>query len=554
MTVSLLVLASCSLSYAQQPTIDRSTAFEEPEDGATRLLMMKNGNTLFFHFTPKKGINVTVYDEKHHAKAAVRNSLKLAKNKYIKVSQLAGLYEINGQAVAFIRQRVDRHPGLYRLCFDNKTGKLVDEVLVADFPKGDQETQTNFHVRKDPNSEYYAIALYNNLAEERGKRIQIIHYAPDHKEINKAYYESPAGTFKNVNFQDMYVNRDEFVFVTGYTFNNRGGDEKGSSLMISRLMKGSPAFQYSPLDYTRSYQSTTVAMKYNSNNHLLYMATSISAKSVNKEATMHRDGKMGSYVLEMTLIDPASLKVQDHFFVNHPDLDKYAQKHLKYKKPYYGAIQNFNINPDNTISFLYEEMDIIEHSYSYTTGGANGAPASYHTTTTYSTRLGEIGITQTDQKGKELNSYAIPKRQYADAVLDMWYQHQRPHYDWTFRGKKLAGYHNNISGFFSYDYIFAHNTGFAIYNDYADNVESEDENYRKKKRMKFISDANTIYAFYDGKNITKGYLFGEPDNNNISRFCQLEMNTRTDDSGSFATMMIERTGRKKKAYIVWVKL
>jgi hypothetical protein len=570
----LFVMASL-ITYAQKPTVDRSPAFEEPENGASRLLLMKNGNTLFFHFTPKKGIDVTVYDTKHHAKAVVNNQVKSWKPKAMKTAELEGLYEINGQAVVFIQQIVEKRPCLYRLSFDSKSGKLVEEKLVANLERMSMGkgyammfggvAKPDFYVRKDPNSEYYAVAVFNSFAHESGERIQIIHYAPNHKEISKAYYESPKGTYKYLNFQDMYVNKDEFVFVTTFAFNTRSSGGKDSRILISRLMKGAKEFEYNLLDYTDDYRDIDVAIKYNSNNNLLYMGTSISAKSVDKDETMHRDGKAGKFVLEMNIIDPVALKVKEHFMVNHPDLNEYAKMHLRYKKPYYGAIQDFRINSDNTISLLFEEIDIIVHTHNSmpvgglsTVGPSNGGGvvmhSSYSSTTTYTTRLGEIGIAQIDQSGKEISSYAIPKRQYADAKLDMWYQFQRPFYDWTFRGKKFANNYNNIAGFFSYDYVFANNTGYVLYNDYVGNVESDDENYRKKKKMRYISDANTIYAVYDGKEVTKGYLFGEPSSRKESRFCQLEMNTHSEDGKSFATMMIEKQGRDKQAYIVWVTM
>lgn len=81
----------------------------------------------------------------------------------------------------------------------------------------------------------------------------------------------------------------------------------------------------------------------------------------------------------------------------------------------------------------------------------------------------------------------------------MWYQFRRPHYDWTFRGSKFSSNYNNIGGFFSYNYILANKRGYVVYNDFIDNVESDDEDYRKIKKMRSISDANTIYAIYDAE-------------------------------------------------------
>lgn len=547
------------------PTIERSTAFEEPELGASRLLLMKNGNTLFFNFTPKKGIDVTVYNTKHRAKSVVNNTIQSWKQKAMKRASLRGLYEMNGQAVVFIQQVVKKKPCLYRFIFDANLGKLVSERVISDLPRLGMGTGyavffggvaiPDFYVRKDPNSEYYAIAVFNSFAHDRNQRIQVIHYSPDHKEINKAFYNSPDGVYKYLNFLDMYINRDEFVFITAYAYNTRSSGGKDSRIVISRLMNGSKEFQYNLLDHTDDFKNVDVAMKYSSTEKQVYMLASVDAKSANREATMHKGGVGGRYVLQMNVIDPVELKVKTNYFVEHPQLDEYVKEHLKYKKPYYGVIQDFNLNDDHTVSLMFEELDIIEHRTNNYTGpggvGGGGVNTGVVGSVWYSTRLGEIGLTRFDASGKEVSSYAIAKAQEAKTRLDILNINQRPQSNWSFRGKGSS--YSDISGFFSYDYLFANNNGYVIYNDYSRNAESDDENYRSKKKMVRISNANTMCAVYDGTRVTNTYLFGDPGKKDESRFSQMEMNTHSEDGKSYATMMIERKGRDKSAYIVWVK-
>ncbi|UCJ09898.1 hypothetical protein KTO58_12080 [Chitinophaga pendula] len=71
--------------------------------------------------------------------------------------------------------------------------------------------------------------------------------------------------------------------------------------------------------------------------------------------------------------------------------------------------------------------------------------------------------------------------------------------------------------------------------------------------MNYVSRTNTICAIYDGKEITKTYLYGEPKGNE-SRFTQMEMISKDESGKSFATMMIERSGGRKQAYIVWINV
>lgn len=539
-------------------TVDRSTAFEEPESGASRLLLMKNGNTLFFTFTPKKGINVTVFDERHRARPVMNSRVGSWKNKLMSRAQLEGLYEINGQAVAFLQVAIKKRPCLFRFVFDGKSGKLVEEKLIADLPKvtwgqgyaiafGGMKIPS-FDLRKDPNSEYYAIAMLNSKAHETEERIRVMHFNPQHEVISDANLNTPNGNYKYINLADMYVNGEKSVFLATFAYNTRSSGGKDSRFAVGTLTKGAKAFQSKLLDHTDDLKMRDVALKYNNDNSSVYLLTTIYAKSTRQEPIMSRS-KSDKFALMMNVIDPENLNVKQHYFVTHPMLDKYAQRHLGYKNKYQGVIQDFNLNNDGTIHLLMEELDIITHT-SMSTGNVGGnGPMTTSSRTYYTTRLGEIGVAQLGADGKEINSYAIAKAQETRVILDIFDLNKRNQSSWNFRGKSSFG---NLSGFYSYDFFNANNKNYLIYNDYAENKEKEDENYKRKKKVNFVSKTNTICAIYDGKNIAKSYLFGDPGNKNESRFCQMEMMTKKEDGKSFATMMIERKGRDKKAYIVWV--
>ncbi|WP_349318298.1 hypothetical protein [Chitinophaga sp. MM2321] len=577
----LTLAALCSLLllpvllFAQSPKVERSKPFDEPEFGASRLLMLKNGNTLFFNFTRKEGINVVVYDKKHHAKPTAHILGKEWSPRLMDDSYLKGLYEINGNAVIFLEQAERHKPSLFRLIVDGKTGKLLKEEKIAELPKVSMGAAygmffkalsiPDFYVRKDPQSDYYAVGVFNSLSHDRDERIEVIHYNPDHSELNRAYYESPEGTYKYLRFLDMYVNRDEFVFITNYAYNTRSSGGKDARVLISRLLKGTKTFEYNFLDYTDDYRDVEVAMKYDSLRKKLYMLSSVSSKSVKQDYTMTRSGinsskngtlgvafnNTGEYLsLQMAIVDPAALQVTNKYFIDHPDLSTYAREHLKYKKPYYGVIQDFRLNPDTSVTLMYEELKIIYNKSSSYKTGAGGTAGGL---TSIRTRLGDIGVDRIDPAGKEIASYAVAKSQEAETQLDLLHINRRPMANWTYRKKTFwSNNRSDISSYFSYDYFNVDNKEMVIYNDYVRNIEDEDENYRGKKKLRYISDANTVCAIYDGTKVNKTYLFGDPGDENESRFCALEMNTRSEDGKSFATMMIERKGKNKNAYIVWV--
>ena len=563
MLKSILLACLCSLLlpvvlHAQSPEVVRSKPFDEPEDGASRLLLMKNGNTLFFHFTRKKGVEVVAYNNKHQDAPLERNRVKSWRQKRMRYAALKGLFEMNGQAVVFLMQYTAKKPLLYRFIFDGNTGKLVKEEVIGELPRVGlgisygmafgSVPKPDFYVRKDPESEFYAVAAFNSMAHDRNERIKITHYSPDHKKLNEAFYESPKGTYKYLEFMEMYVHRDEFVFVSSFAYNTRSSGGKDSRVMISRLTKGTKEFEYKLLDYTDDYMKPDVALKYKPVNKTLYMLAAVNAKNVKKPYTMYTSRE--NLVLQMNVIDPFGLTVKNKYFIDHPALSDYAQDHLKYRKPYYGVVQDFRLNADSTITVMYEELDAeIRHSTS--TSYTNGQASTSHQTTV-TTTLGDIGVVRINEAGKEMpGSYAIAKSQITNTWLDLYYIYRRPQTSWTFRkGALNSGNYN--AGFLSYDYMFANNTGYAIFNDYPRNTEDATENYRKKKGKLKISTANTVLAYHDGNTVKKNYLFGAPESKDVSRFSVLEMNTHSEDPKSYATLMIERHGRKKKAYIVWI--
>ncbi|WP_146151381.1 hypothetical protein [Chitinophaga niastensis] len=560
LSVFLFQGAQSQAPAAESPTVVRSTPFDEPERGANRLLLMKNGNTLFFSFTPKKGIDVTVFDQQHQSKPVMKNRITSWKNKQMSKAQLEGLYEINGQAVVFLQQYVKKKPCLFRFIFDAANGKLIEEKLIADLPRigmgqgyaiafGGMK-MPEFDLRKDPNSEYYAVAMLNSKAHESGERIKVIHFNPQHQVINESFFDTPKGDYKYINLADMYVQGDKFVFLSTFAYNTRSSGGKDSRFVIGSLAKGDNQFKSVLLDYTEDFKLRDVALKYSNLNNSVYLLTTITAKTSPEEPIMSRS-KTDKFSLLMNEINPENLTVKQHYFIDHPMLDKYAQKHLKYKKKYQGVIQDFNLNADGTINLLLEEMDIIAHTYTNTNTNGRGGITMGTSHTTYTTRLGEMGIVQLAANGKEINSYAIAKSQEASVILDIFDLNRRNQSSWNFRGKRSK---TNLSGFYSYDFFNTNNKDYIIYNDYPENKESNTENYRRKKNVKTVSKTNTICAIVDGQQITKTYLFGDPGDKTESRFSQMEMITKNADGKSFSTMMIERKGRHKKAYIVWVSL
>ncbi|MFI5196526.1 MAG: hypothetical protein ACHQD8_05505 [Chitinophagales bacterium] len=94
--------------HAQAPHIEKSVAFDEPTDGWNKVLLLKSGNTFFFHFTKKEGIEVTIFDKTRKVISDKTLTSDLWDTRKMRSTIIEGLYEINGEPVLFMVQSEGR--------------------------------------------------------------------------------------------------------------------------------------------------------------------------------------------------------------------------------------------------------------------------------------------------------------------------------------------------------------------------------------------------------------------------------------------------------------
>jgi len=162
-TIILILAVLCILSLpvqAQFKLIAESSTFEEPEDGVSRIIQMKNGNTFYIHLTVKEGIDLRVYDPGH--KEIVSNSVIPSFGK-LKAGEFQNVFEVKGNIVLFVSEYQDNAPLLYRLIFDGSTGKLKEDKLIAQCKRHGGMLATSlidaFNIKKAVIGESYAVVV-----------------------------------------------------------------------------------------------------------------------------------------------------------------------------------------------------------------------------------------------------------------------------------------------------------------------------------------------------------------------------------------------------------
>ena len=525
-----------TLQLAAQPKIEKSEIFREPlSDGWTKLLLLKNGNTFYFHYGGKKGIQVIVFDK--NKKKVATQSIKsdnwnVKKRKLVKI---CGLYEINNQPVIFLQYFGGKSPVLYRIQINPSNGSLVKEDVIGSshgkaanifilYSATDQE----YYVEKDPESDNYAIISYNGRSRDLSQRIKIMHFDGDHKMVNHASYKCPDRDFKILNFIGAVVDGSKNVYMVTYGAKT----DKGTNghVYLAKLTAGDTTLINKPLDFTEDFMRTNSDIVFDRKNNRLTMLT-------NTLAEQKKSSK--NYVSFISYIDPDNLSLKGVDILGNEKVNAFAHKSLGPNVSFNGLPQKLVLNPDNSLAVLQEEITITEiHS------GRGGGTVHVYST------LGNIGITEFGPEGTEKAGYEMMKKQLYDGRIDAMYMAGWQRGRWNNGVHRMNNVDNNM--FMSYEYIHTDNADYVLFNDNPKN-DKEKKAGKKKKLTSNTDYINTIcYSIKDGET-KRTYLFGEPEGKRNTRACYIECSDYNRKTNMYTTVVSEQHGRKYESRMAWIK-
>lgn len=539
--VTLLLTISTNLLFAQAETVEYSAPFDEPEDGWRKVLQLSNGNTFFLNYAGKGGIDVKVYGPDRKLKSQKNIDGREWEPKEFKTSKISGLYEIGGAPVIFIQQVLKREPKLFRLTLDAQTGALAEEKLIGTLQKhhagmafamvwgGIQEPV--FHVEKSPEADNYAVINFNSISPESDERINVKLYTVKdgkHTELSNANYESQG--YKYVNYVSSYVSKDA-LYLCAYGYNTKKSGGEDSRMIISKLEKGSNEFTHKKIEFSDDFEDTRGIMTYNPGSGMLQMLTLTYLK---KESNVWSGKNTTTYLPLMTYIDPKSLQIVKATPLTIEYAQKRVEETFEEKRPYSGMPQYMVVNKDNSTSVIVEQIFKTQQT-------------SYGQTRTISTSLGHIGIAELDMKGNETVGYAAKKAQKASADMSVFNLTDRVRGRWSYvqPGSFIMG---DNTPFFSFNYVNTDNGKYLIFNDFPENFDKDGA--KKINEVDAASNMHTVYYELENGFFKKHYLYGTPGKDQL-KFTNIQ--SANVKGNTYATLMVERDGRKKQAHIAWVK-
>ncbi len=495
-----LALASTSVLTAQKINIQKSDAFEEPDDTWNKLLQFKNGNTLFFHRKDGKGIEVTVYDKSR--KKTGQNFVE--SDDFDDNALICGLYEINGEAVLFF-YRICKEPVLFRYRINATTGALVqkDELgtlehlpgMAIQYKFALNSHLSGFDVEKDPNSDFYTTITYDQeikIGSSGKQQITVTHFDGSHKKINEGRYTGPPG-FKNLTYKNAVVDGDKAIYLLFCGFKERP-TQKECSLVLSKLSAGTTAFKHAKLNTDLSLEDVTAHMVFNHNSNKIQLMTTYLTSSTSKVLSQ----KVTKYYASLlTYIDPETLEAKSRKQVAGEKVNAYALGH--FKEEYTGIPSHMILNKDNTTTILMERRE----------------------STVKETYLDAAGISVLSDEGVELQGYAINKKQLLDGTPCM-----------------------------SYNYVNTSKSNYVFYNDVPGNIEKNADETSPEIAKARGGRLSTVCVKLNDNSVEKSLLFGTQDSDEPTS--TLMVPDYNKDTETYATMILEGKGKKSHMRIAWI--
>ncbi len=492
----LLFCTALSLAAsAQNVPIKYSAPFDEPEGLDTKLFQCSNGNTLLLNFTKKHGIETKVYDSEHKPKTSAILTSELWDAGIMGKSAVDGIFNIGGNVVIFLEQLDSRQPMLYRLVLSPETGRIIRQDKVAEMPSYGAGagyamafggvTPKGFFVEKDPNSDAYAVLAFDGFASETAKRIQLLHFDGEHKEISRSYYDSPENRYKYINYLGMVVRGTAEVALATYGYNTRTSGGKGSHIFLSLLHDGS--FVHRKLDFSEDLKETNAVFTYNTKKNIYQLLT------LSRMDTKSRFGSSTStttYAAILVGIDPSDFEIRYAKPLDTRLASEYRKSHYDLRDDYSGMPMDMSINEDGTVTIVMEERGTIYSS--------RGSATSI---------LGDVGVLEFDVEANPVNGYVVRKNQVTKRTFPYLSHPAERKGHMNFAGNSWTFMSGAKSGYYSFNYLGTPAGRFVFFNDHPKNFERDAE--KSPRRLEAVSDANTVcYRLTNGE-MSKFHFFGK---------------------------------------------
>ncbi|MGN6476910.1 MAG: hypothetical protein ACTHKV_06775 [Flavipsychrobacter sp.] len=388
---TLLWLAVFSSRAQDAPVSFLSEPINISTEGWNKVLQMKNGNTLLFHFELKKSTIVKVFNKDHKEIASVKPDFKLIDVRQIDNATFQGLIDVGGEATLFISQQVDNVNTLVRLRFNGANGELTNEDRVVRSASLAKETQVK--VLKSEKEEGYHIACFTYKEPDTSAIIKLMNFNGKNEEVNEIPYEIPTRGFDFTTLVTSDIDRAGNILIVSCL---------AKIIQYPELMDRTLVINYLPKNegsFTNNF------VKLPENIALSYVAFAVNPFAnninwvVNKEWVTKYGDKNISEQQESMYIIPESITAMKERYLNHDTANKSLAK-LKgdTSARYWGNVKSMYTNNLGKTTVFFENRDNITDQQRIQNNRIVCA--------------GDICMAEYDDNGTEISSILLPKSNY----------------------------------------------------------------------------------------------------------------------------------------------
>jgi hypothetical protein len=501
-----LFFFSCVLSgstYAQSSKYFISPPTDLKEVGWNKVLCMKNGNTLLFHFEPGKRIILNVYDSTHKQIAHQEHLTRYVDLHILKDAIFKGLYDVSNEVVLFLEQEHLGQKQLLRLRFNGTDGSMIEENMLGE-PQNITK-HTTFSVMKNKEQDNYAILFSTDAPQYLDCKIAVSFYNKKSELIKEIPLNVDRKAFDYLKVVGAEAQPNGMCITLALAKLQLNGTSHGTSLAPgdAAVYGHDVAIYYIPTN------SDTAIMKmidvgtdffaYYSNYTYNSFSKTLNLLLFSYKPVSYRYGlewRPSALTADLFIkLDESTLDLS-HNWIN----DKFANELLKKSTDtgrIYQGIPVKMFTNENGLSTLVSE--------SYSIYGERENPKRVD----HNSYFGNISITQFDDDGNEIWGTLLPNSQYLKSY-SRYYPPGQTAKKW--QGQYIFGdlppqvYDRQ---FVTLNTYFKDRDLYIVYND---NNENFNNSIEKPGDTVFQSKyTNAVYYKMNRKKeVTKHYVYGEP--------------------------------------------
>ena len=513
----LFSLFSTVAGFSQLRLVAEGPVFPELEGGVGKVLLLKDGTTAYLA-GEKNSYELRIYGKDYKEQFVQQLKLDVPKS-----TSLEMLFENGGELVLMANALYDKHNALVRIRINLSNGEILEQKELMELPRArggaalgigiGALASPDFTVRVDAETDHYAIAKFNTLESDRNKRLEIVHYGPGHKEIGRAFYQSPQQRFKYMHFVDILVMGKEQVFSLVYAYNTKASGGKEYELLWGSFSAGKKDIEMKKISGGQELGLAGGLLKYNPvTKKILLMANIMSEE---------RKG----YIPLLLFLDAVTGKIENEGLAYPGNADEMDKELFGKKSSFRGLPQNVYINGDGSFSILFEEI------------------SNYQSERSYYSVLGNAAVVYFDMFGTAMGTYFIPKSHTHNAT-------HVPAFYLANREREFTPFYQG-NQFRTLAYLDGTNQSYLLINDVEENVEAW-----KKGKVQGIRSVGGSKAYQFQLASKQGVpdrspLFADTGEKRFHQLTVMGINDFDRKRNVFVTLKLEKDRREAGVRVVW---